>query len=133
MRVATFYQRFWDICGVDVIAACKKWIDDGVIPQEINDTNIVLIPKCDNPSSMRDLRPISLCNVIYKILAKTLANRLAKVISVCISEEQSAFISGRSIVDNALIATELLHYMKCKRNGVRGDAALKLDVSKAYD
>lgn len=76
---------------------------------------------------------ISLCNIAYKILAKALANRLAKVISKCVSEEQSTFVAGRSIIDNALIASEVVHYLKCKRNGKWGEAALKIDINKAYE
>lgn len=104
-----------------------------MFPSSLNETNIFLIPKCDQPTSMKDLRPISLCNVVYKIGAKVLANRLKYVLSKCISEEQYAFIEGRSILDNALVATEVIHYMRCKANGKVGDVALKIDISKAYD
>lgn len=99
----------------------------------MNDSRIALIPKCEHPQSMKDLRPISLCNMAYKILSKALANRLALIISKCISKEQSAFVAGRSILDNALIASEIVHYLKCKRGGRMGEAALKIDISKAYD
>ncbi|MCI11738.1 CNGC5-like protein [Trifolium medium] len=83
----TFYKRFWLLCGREVIDTCKKWLYEGILPTSLGDTNIVLIPKCDHPKSMKDLRPISLCNVVYKILAKTLANRLQKVLDKCISDE----------------------------------------------
>lgn len=56
-------------------------------PLGINDTNVTLIPKVDLPTSMRDLRPISLCNVIYKIVSKVLANRLKPLLSDIISQE----------------------------------------------
>lgn len=128
-----FYQRFWDLCGKDIYLAGCRWLTEGRFPTNLNDTNIVLIPKCDDPKTMKDLRPISLCNVLYKIVSKVLANRLRKVINKCISEEQSAFVEGRSILDNALIAIELIHYMKCKTKGKMGDVALKIDISKAYD
>lgn len=59
-------------------------------------------PKIDNPSNMRDLRPIALCNVIYKILAKVLANRLGGVIDKIISEEQSGFVPGKSLSQTML-------------------------------
>lgn len=58
----------------------------------MNDTMVVLIPKVDHPSSMRDFRPISLCNVVYKIVSKVLANRLNPLLGSIISQEQSAFI-----------------------------------------
>jgi hypothetical protein len=63
---------------------------------------------------MRDLRPISLCNVLYKMVSKLLANRLKLFIDKCISPEQSAFIEGRSIIDNALITIKIIHAMKRK-------------------
>ena len=82
---------------------------------------------------MKDFRPISLCNVIYKIIAKVLANRMKHILSRIISSSQSAFAPGRSITDNVMIACELLHYMNRKQRGNVGEVALKLDISKAYD
>ena len=82
---------------------------------------------------MKDLRPIFLCNVIYKIIAKVLANRMKHIMSRIISSTQSAFALGRSIIDNVMIACELLHYMNRKQRGNAGEVALKLDISKAYD
>lgn len=72
----TFYKRFWALCGGEVIKACKQWLNLGYLPSALGETNIVLIRKCEYPRTMKDLRPISLCNVVYKILAKSLANRL---------------------------------------------------------
>lgn len=128
-----FYRRFWALCGTIIIQACRSWLQNGCLPSSMGETNIVLIPKCESPSSMRDLRPISLCNVVYKISTKTLANRLQQVLSKCISEEQAGFVSGRSIVDNVLVASEIIHHLRCKTSVKRGEAALKIDISKAYD
>jgi hypothetical protein len=82
---------------------------------------------------MKDLRLISLCNVLYKMVSKLLANRLKGCLEKCVSEEQSAFIEGRSILDNALSAIEVIHALKRKTRGRKGELTLKIDISKAYD
>ncbi|KAM1788657.1 hypothetical protein ACFX11_038913 [Malus domestica] len=82
---------------------------------------------------MSQLPPISLCNVIYKIGAKVLANRLKKFLNVIISPHQSAFVPGRLISDNTLVAAEIGHFLHNKRWRREGFFALKLDLSKAYD
>nr|GMD77815.1 ribonuclease H [Ipomoea batatas] len=65
-----FFQHFWDIVGADVTMFCRSFMTSGKLPTKANDTLIVLIPKKANPDSMKDLRPIALCNVLYKVVAK---------------------------------------------------------------
>lgn len=130
---SAFFQHVWQLFGHDVFMSCKKWLDECMFPADLNDTNLVLIPKKECVETPKDLRPIALCNVLYKILAKVLPNRLEKILPGVISEEQSAFVPGRNIQDNVLVSFELIHYMHRKKHGQEGDVALKLDISKAYD
>ncbi|CAN1729936.1 LINE-1 reverse transcriptase homolog [Linum perenne] len=128
-----FYQKFWDVVGQDVILDCRRWLSSNHIPEEVRSTDIILLPKKDDATLMRDFRPISLCNVRYRILAKVLANRMRLIMADIIPEEQSAFVQGRSIVDNVLIAFETLHTLNLRRRAKDGEVALKVDISKAYD
>ena len=128
-----FYQHFWNLCSDDIFKECCAWLDTGQFPPDLNITNIALIPKGSSQVSMKDWRPITLCNVLYKIISKVLANRLKHVLSQCISDNQSAFVPGRSILDNAMVAIEVLHFMQTKTRGEDRYVALKLDISKAYD
>jgi hypothetical protein len=98
-----------------------------------NDTVIVLIPKTNSLEKLKDLRSISLCNVVYKLVSKVLANRLKLVLSEIISPSPSAFVPSRLIPDNVLLAYELTHYLNQRKWGKNRVAAIKLDMSKAYD
>lgn len=81
------------------------------MPPKLNDTHICLIPKTKNPQKVTEYRPISLCNVIYRILAKVLANRLKKILPGVVSNSQSAFVPRRLITDNVLVAFETMHHI----------------------
>ena len=128
-----FYQKFWHIVGNDVSSAVLDFLNSGIMIPEISYTHIVLIPKVKSSKKMIDFRPISLCNVIYKIISKVIANRLKTILPQLISPTQSAFVPGRLITDNVLLAYETLHAMHGRKKGKKGALALKLDVSKAYD
>ena len=72
----TFFQTYWSIVGDDVSSAILNCLNNCSLPAEINHTFITLIPKVKSPEKISEFRPISLCNFIYKLLCKVLANRL---------------------------------------------------------
>ena len=130
---AIFYKRFWPMLGDDLIEEVLKAVNTCTIPSGWNDTAIVMIPKVNSPEKVTQFRPISLCNVVYKIIAKMIASRLKVFLPDIISPTQSAFVPGRLITDNVLVAYECFHTIKKKRAGKEGLCAIKLDMHKAYD
>nr|GEW24487.1 RNA-directed DNA polymerase, eukaryota, reverse transcriptase zinc-binding domain protein [Tanacetum cinerariifolium] len=103
-----FYKKFWDLVKSDVIAFVQDFLNTSTMPKGCNSSFIALIPKISNPMVVSDFRPISLIGAQYKIIAKVLANRLAKVIDVVISCEQTAFVKHRQILDVPLM---VMHFM----------------------
>ena len=130
---ALFFQKFWHIVGSDVTLAILDFLNSGRMLGSINFTNIALIPKVKSPESMANFRPISLCNVLYKIVSKVLVNRMKPILPRVILDSQSAFVPGRLITDNVIMAFEVIHYLKNLRSGNNVQMAAKLDMSKAYD
>ena len=128
-----FYQHFWPNIGGVVTSTFLDFPNSGIIPPNFNHTHNFLIPKCKEPKTMTNYRPISLCNVVYKIVLKAITNRWKKVLPSIIIDTQSAFVHGRLITDNVLVAYEMMHHISQKKSGRMGDLALKLDISKAYD
>jgi hypothetical protein len=100
--------------GSKVCKVVLHFLNGSKLEENINATHIALIPKTNAPSCVTDFRPISLCNVIYKIIAKVLANCLKMVLPHVISANQSAFILGRLISDNIVTAYETLHSMQTR-------------------
>lgn len=128
-----FFQKYWGTIKADIIHLVHNFFSSGLIPSGLNHTNVVLIPKKINPVVLGDFRPISLCNVLYKVIAKVLANRLKHVLPHVVSISQGAFLPGRLITDNIIVSFEIMHYLKRRSKGKQGFMAVKLDVSKAYD
>ncbi|XP_039031729.1 uncharacterized protein LOC120166553 [Hibiscus syriacus] len=99
-----FFKKAWNIVGKDVIVAVNHFFSNVALIPAFNSTVVALAPKIPNPSSVKDFEPISCCSVIYKSISKILVKRLTEVLPDIISLNQTAFIRGRNIVDNTLLA-----------------------------
>lgn len=129
---AIFYQNYWHSIGHSVGDFVKNCFQNKYVPPEINETLIVLIPKVEHPKTIKQFRPISLCNVTYKISTKIIVERLRPLLYSVISPNQSSFIPGRTTTDNIIITQEILHTLRYKK-GRWGGMIFKIDLEKAYD
>ncbi|CAA7036116.1 unnamed protein product [Microthlaspi erraticum] len=119
--------------GPSVIAEVQGFFNTAILPPGWNHTQICLIPKIPNPTLMKNMRPISLCSVQYKIISRILCDRLKVFLPAIISETQGAFVSGRLISDNIMIAHEMVHGLLTNPRVSDEFMAVKTDMSKAYD
>ena len=104
-----FFQRFWLTVGESVKDEVLKAFSNRRIPDYLNKTHIVLIPKIQGPKTIANYRPISLCNSVYKIITKIIVARIRPHLERLISPLQAAFVPGRRGVDNFIIVQELVH------------------------
>ena len=128
-----FFQRFWHIVGQDVTKAVLSILHSGRYLHKMNYTHLVLIPKKSNPQNITENRPISLGNVVSRLISNIVANRVKPMLPCVTSDSQSAFVLGRLITDNITIAFEMVHRVWNRRWGKVGHMTVKLDISKAYD
>jgi len=125
-----FYLAFFDIIGADILRVVEEIRTSGQLYHAINSTFIALIPKSDSPTSFADFRPISLCNVLYKIISKIIANRIRPILSQHIAPQQFAFLENRQIHEVIGTAQEAIHTIWTKH---LKSILLKIDLSKAFD
>jgi hypothetical protein len=125
-----FFLDFFDILGDELVEMIEETRKKGRVSGALNATFLALIPKSENPGNFGDYRPIALCNLLYKIITKIIANRVKTSLSYGISKEQFGFLEGRQITDAIGIVQEVLHSIKVKNIKA---LVLKLDMIKAYD
>ncbi|KAJ9541973.1 hypothetical protein OSB04_028479 [Centaurea solstitialis] len=126
-----FFKATWDIVSSDVLLAIHNFFYRGNLSKEINHTLLCLLPKIQNASSVSDFRPIACCSVLYKCISKVIVERMKPYLDSLVSKAQSAFIPGRRIGDNILMAHELVTGYHLDRGPPR--CAFKIDLRKAYD
>ncbi|KAL4589627.1 hypothetical protein LXL04_002535 [Taraxacum kok-saghyz] len=125
-----FIKNQWETIKEDIIQFVKFFERHGRLDRGCNSSFVTLIPKIKDPLKLGDYRPISLIGCLYKIIAKSLANRVKKVIGSTIEEVQSAYVEGRNIQDGPLIVNELCSWAKATKNKI---LLFKVDFEKAFD
>lgn len=126
-----FLRASWDTVGEDIIAAVAEFFRNGRLLKDLNTTTIVLIPKTSAACRLGDFRPISCCNLVYKVITKIIVNRLKPILQSSISRNQVAFLKGRSLGENGPLASKLIRNYRsssCPRR-----CMLKVDIKKAFD
>ncbi|XP_026430512.1 uncharacterized protein LOC113327547 [Papaver somniferum] len=126
-----FYRSCWEIIQQDLLAAIQFCWRRRFIPKGMNYSFLVLLPKTQGARSANQFRPIGLSYVLFKIFTKIITTRMSSLMVKLISPQQFAYIKGRSIQEQVMLASELVNEMKIKRRG--GNVGLKLDISQAYD
>lgn len=128
---AEFYKATWDIIGPEFVIAVQAFFVKRFLPKGVNSTILALIPKTTEATEMKDYRPISCCNVLYKFISKLITNRLKRLLPQFISANQSAFVSERLLIENLLLATEIVK--DYHKDNISSRCAIKIDISKAFD
>lgn len=125
-----FVRKFWDVVKTDFLEAIKFFESNHRINPGSNSSFITLIPKVSDPLTLGDYRPINLIGCINKVISKVLAERLKAVLNTVISNTQTAFIKGRSILDGPLMVNELITWAKRIKKKM---LLFKVDFAKAFD
>jgi hypothetical protein len=125
-----FFTFFFDLVGSDLLQMVEDSRIKGKISKSLNSTFLVLIPKENNSISFNDYRPISLCNLIYKVISKVISNRMKPFLERSLSAEQLGFLKGRRIQDAIGAAHESIHNIKQKNLKA---LVMKIDLKKAFD
>jgi hypothetical protein len=125
-----FIKQFWSFLRIPLHRYANFCIERGTLTQSFDSAGIRLIPKKGDVTQIKNWRPISLLNCIYKIIAKALDNRLSKINEIILSRAQKGFTSNRQIQECVINIAENISY--CQSSNTPG-FILALDMAKAFD
>lgn len=126
-----FFRASWDIIGQEVIVSITNFFSSSFLPSSTNATILSLVPKRPRASQITDYRPISCLNTVYKVISRLLVSRLKPILPEFIVPNQTAFVKDRLLVENIVLASELIHGYH-KKGGVKR-ITIKVDIAKAFD
>jgi len=125
-----FFKGWWGIVKKDILDVVENSRKNRTVLKAFNTLFISLIPKQDDSMTLDRFKPIELCNVVYKIISKIIANRLKPLLPTLVSEEQTGYVEGRQILNNIIQAHEVVHSIISNR---QAGMIMQLDLEKAYD
>lgn len=129
---AKVLQEQWNSFGPAILAEVRDFFQSSIIHLRVARSNLVLIPKMEDATKVTQFRPISVCNVIYRVISKVLARRMRPHLAGLISINQGAFVLGHLISDNVILLREALHSFN-QKGYKRANFCFKADLSKAFD
>jgi len=125
-----FFHDFWELIKTEVGELVEESRSMHWLLPSLNATFLALVPKGDDPNMLEKYKLIALCNIIYKLISKVLANRLKPLLPLLISSEQTGYVEGHQIMDDIILSNEVIHSLKLLENP---GMILNLDLSKSFD
>lgn len=126
-----FYKVAWSCIGEDVLVTINSFFHKPSMPLATNSTILTLIPKLPCATLIKNYRPISCCNTLYKLISKLLVARLKPLLPKLILPNQNSFIKGRLLLENSLVASEIVNGFHKNKGQKR--VTLKIDIAKVFD
>lgn len=128
---SAFFKGAWGIIGVEVINSITNFFNSGFMPKATNSTILSLVPKFTGAARITDYRPIACLNTVYKVISRLLVRRLKPILSELILPNQTAFVEGRLLLENTVLASELVNGYHKNKGPKR--ITIKVDIAKAFD
>lgn len=128
---SAFYKAAWTLIGTETVKSIQHFFNSGFLPKTANSTILSMVPKFPGASRITDYRPISCLNTIYKVISRLLVKRLKPILQDLILPNQTAFGEGRLLVENTVLASELVNGYH--RNKGSKKITIKVDIAKAFD